>query len=161
MCVSIHAATAQLEYHSFPFLRCAIVYIMARSHIFVRPLRVHDSSDVLACENALMRNNAYIPNSAFTWPSTRVLVAEKNAQAVLYVPVYTSYVLGSLGPCTDSDFDLASAQLQIVETMVYESHKSGFGELLCQSGHPKTDPFARRHQFVPQSMMKLKVIHAE
>lgn len=131
------------------------------NHIYVRPLRVHDESDMAACRRAFEQSGAYIPEESFSWPSTRVLVAEKSGAPVLYQPVRSVYLLGSLGKVSGiTDLELASAQHQITAAVFYESQKAGNGELIFMGGNTQTESFALRHQFeeYPHRLFRMKVL---
>ncbi len=126
-------------------------YAQPVKHIYTRPLRVHDPQDVARCEQAFVRANALLEDECFSWPGTSVMVAEKHGKPILYQPVFTNYVLGSLGPGELGALatDLASAQHQIVASVVYESRKAGYGEVLFMGGNARTEAFALRHDFEP------------
>lgn len=130
-------------------------------HIYIRPLRGNDEDEVRACVQAFTDANAYLPKGSLAWPSTRMMVAEKDGKPLLYQPIFDTLVLGSLGPVAGiSATDFASAQHQITAAAFWEASRSGIGRIYCGGGNLDTEAFCQRHDYrkLRYPMFRLKVL---
>lgn len=114
-------------------------------HIYIRPLRLHDELDKAAFIAAADASGKEFPKDVFTLPSTRIMVAERGDQIVMYQPQYVSLTLGSLIPV---GVPLAEAQHQLVAAAYTRAHAEGFADVLAFSSSELTRGFALRHGFI-------------
>lgn len=80
------------------------------------------------------------------YPDTKIMVAE-NGKPLLFMPIQSCYVMGSLGYKGTSNLQLASAMRQITATLVWESRREGRGDIYFVGGHEMSDSFARHNGF--------------
>lgn len=90
-----------------------------------------------------------------TYPETVVLVAGD----VLFQPVQSCYVMGSLGYGDVSRLELASAMRQIVMNLASASYREGRGDILFIGGNEESDSFAAANGFekVEQPVYRLRL----
>lgn len=118
-------------------------------HIWVRPLRMYDEADKAAFVAAADASGKEFPTDVFTLPSTRIMVAEAENRAILYMPQYLSMTLGSLVPVGSlTQRELASAQHQLTAAAFTRAHTEGLADVIAFSNDPNTREFALRHGFV-------------
>ncbi len=116
--------------------------------IYVRPLRLYDELDKAAFVEAADASGKEFPQDVFTLPSTRIMVAEKGKEIVMYMPQFLSLTLGSLIPRgLQADHDLAEAQHHLVAAAFTRAHTEGFADILALSSNELTRRFALRHGF--------------
>lgn len=117
-------------------------------HIWVRPLRLHDEADKAAFVAAVDSSGKEFPTDLFTLPSTRIMIAERAGQILLYQPQYLSMTLGSLVPVGSlSQSEFASAQHQLAAAAFTRAHTEGLADVIAFSNDPSTRKFALRHGF--------------
>lgn len=117
--------------------------------VFVRPLRMHDDADKAAFIAAADASGREFPKDVFTLPSTRIMIAEREGQILLYQPQYLSMTLGSLIPVGSlTQHEFASAQYQLSAAAFNRAHTEGLADVIAFSNDPNTRAFALRHGFV-------------
>lgn len=119
-------------------------------HIYVRPLRMYDEMDKAAFVAAVDASGKEFPKDVFTLPSTRIMVAERGSEIVMFQPQFASLSLGSLVPHGQfSGGVMAEAQHQLVAAAYNRAHTEGFADIFASSNNADTRNFAMRHDFVP------------
>jgi hypothetical protein len=120
-------------------------------NIFIRPLRLYDDADKVAFVAAVEDSGKEFPKDVFTLPSTRIMIAEREGQILLYQPQYLSMTLGSLvpvGSLTQKEF--ASALHQLAAAAFTRAHTEGLADVIAFSNDLNTRAFALRHGFTAQ-----------
>lgn len=120
---------------------------LAMRHIFCRPLRLHDEADKAAFIVAADKSGKEFPKDVFTLPSTRIMVAERGGEIVLYQPQFVSLTLGSLIPVIDDPILMAAGQHQLFGAAYTRAHAEGLADIHCYSNNELTRGFALRHGF--------------
>jgi hypothetical protein len=129
-----------------------------RKNMHVRKINPHSMIETKAAELALQDKPGLDP-LIFTYPATTILVAEDGTDKV-FMPVQTCYIMETLGYKEGiSNLSLAAAMKQFVSVLVWESGKSGFGELLFLGNNEETNKFAENNDFeeLPYKCYRLKV----
>lgn len=110
---------------------------------------MYDEADKAAFVAAADASGKEFPTDVFTLPSTRIMVAEAENRAILYMPQYLSMTLGSLVPVGSlTQRELASAQHQLTAAAFTRAHTEGLADVIAFSNDPNTREFALRHGFV-------------
>lgn len=104
-------------------------------------------------QDSLKANNGELLN---TCPDMKVMVAE-NSKPLLFAPVQSCYVMGSLGYKDISNLQLASAMRQVVSTLVWESRREGRGDIYFVGGNEMSDSFARRNGFEEVTAFRMRL----
>jgi hypothetical protein len=125
-------------------------------NIFVRPINGSSNEELEHFKEVMRLRDAEVGP---VYPETTILVAE-NGVPLLFQPVQSCFVMGSLGYGELTNLQLAQAMRQITATLVWESRKLGRGELYFIGGHPDSDSFAQNNDFQrvdkPVYRMRLK-----
>lgn len=119
------------------------------NHVYVRPLRIYDEQDKYSFIRSADACGKEFPKDVFTLPSTRIMVAEKGGEILMYQPHFVSLNLGSLipvGSITAGEF--ASAQHMLTGAAFTRAHSEGFADIIAMSNDPSTQKFAKRHGYV-------------
>jgi hypothetical protein len=117
-------------------------------HVWVRPLRMYDEADKAAFVAAADASGKEFPKDVFTLPSTRIMIAEREGEILLYQAQYLSMTLGSLVPVGSlSQREFASAQHQLAAAAFTRAHTEGLADVIAFSNDPSTRAFALRHGF--------------
>lgn len=118
-------------------------------HVWVRPLRLYDEQDKAKFIAAADACGKEFPKDVFTLPSTRIMVAEKEGEIVMFQPHYVSLNLGSLIPVSGiMAGDFASSQHMLTAAAFTRAHSEGFADIIAMSTDPSTQKFAKRHGYV-------------
>lgn len=112
-------------------------------NVFTRLLNGLDPEELQLFQDSLKANNGELLN---TCPDMKVVVAE-NGKPLLFTPVQSCYVMGSLGYKDISNLQLASAMRQVVSTLVWESRREGRGDIYFVGGNEMSDKFAENNGF--------------
>ena len=119
-------------------------------HIYIRQLRMYDEADKAKFVVAADASGKEFPKDVFTLPSTRIMVAEKAGEILMYQPHFVSLNLGSLIPMAGiSARYFASAQHQLTAAAFTRAHAEGLADIIALSNDPNTRDFAKRHGYVP------------
>ena len=119
-------------------------------HIFIRPLRMYDETDKAAFVVAADASGKEFPKDVFTLPSTRIMVAEKGTEIVMYMPQFLSMTMGSLIPNGKrTDREMAEAQHQLLACAYTRAHSEGFADIFASSNDICTRKFCIRHGATP------------
>ena len=115
-------------------------------HIFVRPLRMYDEAEKAAFVAAANASGKEFPKDVFTLPSTRIMVAERGSEIVMYMPQFLSMTMGSLIPVGNpNDRSMAEAQHQLLAAAYTRAHTEGFADIFASSNDARTRKFCARH----------------
>ena len=118
-------------------------------HVYVRPLRMYDEEDKQRFVHLIEQSGKEFPKDVFTLPLTRIMVAEKEGEIVMYQPHFASLNLGSLIPVGGiMAGDFASAQHQLTAAAFTRAHNEGFADIIVLSNDPSTRKFAQRHGYL-------------
>lgn len=110
---------------------------------------MYDEVDKAAFIAAADKCGKEFPKDVFTLPSTRIMVAEKEGEIIMYQPQFISLVLGSLVPISNKDSLLASAQHMLYGAAFTRAHNEGLADIQAFSNNEDTRKFAMRHNFKP------------
>lgn len=125
-------------------------------HVFTRLLNGLSAEELQNFQDSLKARNGEFLN---TCPDMKVMVAE-NGRPLLFTPIQSCYVMGSLGYQDVSKLELASAMKQTVSTLVWESRREGRGDIYFVGGNEMSDSFASHNGFeqvtAPVFRMRLK-----
>lgn len=112
-------------------------------NVYTRLLDGLNPEELQLFQDCLKARNGELLN---TCPDMKVMVAE-NGKPLLFTPVQSCYVMGSLGYKDISNLQLASAMRQTTATLVWESRQQGRGDIYFVGGHEMSDSFARHNGF--------------
>lgn len=127
-------------------------------NIYTRPFNGASSQEVELFKESFKANDAELGPEVL-YPDTKFIVAESD-QPLLFVPVQSVYMMGSLGHKDVPPLQLATAMRQVVATLVWESRKQGRGDIYFVGGNEHSDTFAENNGFErvdkPVFRMRLK-----
>jgi hypothetical protein len=111
---------------------------------------MYDEEDKAAFVVAADSSGKEFPKDVFTLPSTRVMVAERGNEIVMYQPQFVSMTMGSIIPVGNpSDRSMAEAQHQLLAASFLRAHTEGFADIFASSNDDRTRKFCTRHGAVP------------
>ena len=122
--------------------------------MFVRPINGLNPKELERFQESYKSSNGEL-GPEVTYPETTILVAGD----VLFQPVQSCYVMGSLGYGDVSRLELASAMRQIVMSLATASYNQGRGDIIFFGGHPDSDSFAANNGFekVEQPVYRMRL----
>lgn len=111
---------------------------------------MYDEADKSAFIVAADASGKEFPKDVFTLPSTRIMVAERGAEVIMYMPQFLSMTMGSLIPVGNpNDRSMAEAQHQLLAAAYTRAHSEGFADVFASSNDDRTRTFCFRHGAVP------------
>lgn len=129
-------------------------------HVFTRLLNGLDAEELEIFKDSFKASNGELGQEC-TYPETKIMVAE-NGRPLLFLPIQSCYVMGSLGYKEVSNLELASAMRQVVSTLVWESRAQGRGDIYFVGGHELSDQFAENNGFerVDKPVFRMRLNYA-
>lgn len=110
---------------------------------------MYDEDDKAAFIVAADASGKEFPTDVFTLPTTRIMVAERGNEIVMYQPQFVSLNFGSLIPNgKQPDTLMASAQHQLLASAYTRAHTEGLADIIAFSNNAQTRKLALRHGFV-------------
>lgn len=117
-----------------------------RNHIFVELANEKDAQQ--AAEWLTNTAGNLFDPAVMTYPVTNTVKAMKNGKPLIYLPYQTCFVLDSLAICPENGaIDTAQGLKALTQTIRWEAHKAGHGEMLFQCSEPSTVEFCQHHGF--------------
>ncbi len=110
--------------------------------MFVRPMNGLNPNELERFQESYKASNGELGPEVL-YPETTILVAGD----VLFQPVQSCYVMGSLGYGDVSRLELASAMRQVVMHLASASYQQGRGDIMFIGGHPDSDNYAKNNGF--------------
>jgi hypothetical protein len=111
---------------------------------------MYDEADKAAFVVAADSSGKDFPKDVFTLPSTRVMVAERGSEVLMYMPQFLSMTMGSLIPKRQlTDREMAEAQHQLLACAYTRAHSEGFADIFASSNDIRTRKFCIRHGATP------------
>lgn len=121
---------------------------MTRAHIYVRQINGLDAADIALAQRAFDESGNDFPHSAFTLPTTQIMVAERAGEPILVQPFYRSLVLGSLAFVGNQGGEYKAAAQHAMTAAAYtEAHRTAMLNVMMFTDTHETQAFASRHGY--------------
>lgn len=133
-----------------------------KKRIWVRPAKQADAK-FFQHYMVSTEDNLFDPE-VMTYPSTALLVAHKEGEPLVFLPVQQAIVLESIGKKPGiTDFEMAVSLKEIISAVVMSASATGKGELYFLCKEPSTQAFAEKNGFekLPWPIYRLKLSSLE